>query len=883
MKFAALLVLLCLSYQLFSQKKISGVIKNGNNQAVANASVTVKSKKDSLLLAYDITDANGNYILEFGIEMDSVILSVAHLSYTKIDSIIPNTNSEIDLIVQFSITELKEVRVNYRSIAQAGDTIKYSVGRFKNTDDRVISDIISRLPGIEVEGNGTIKYQGKPIKKYYIEGLDLLEGRYNLASQNIPADAVDEIQILENHQPIRILDSLVFEDQSSLNISLKNNVVFTGSAKAGVGYGVAPILWEANLTPMLFSGKRQMIATYQSNNIGLDLSSQLSKLSFDMDDDKFDNSYDPIKWLNIIDLNTPNFSERRWKNNKSHLLNGNYLQKLSNGFELKFNAGYDNQWEIQEGLQQTRFFLNDTTTLVNEDTNNSLQSHLAKGQMVLEKNTTKTYFKNDLQFDVFLENKAGNISSSAEQMIQRVQRPFSEFQNDLKWIFPFKENLLTAHSVIKYRTTSQNLNLIPGVLIDDFNNGDDYNVLRQDVNSSNLYQNHSLSISKNMNQWTIIPKVGLWSLKQNMNSSIAITEDQVQSALPDVFANDITFNKMAFYGATSFQYKPKGMILRLNLPVQFRVFKRVDEIIAGNSNNFSRFVPEPTFYLNKSLNSFWNTFLRSSYKKSFGSINRLFSGFIVENYRKIRSYDAPIAEKGTTNFNVGVAYSNPLQAAFFNIYYDFNYSSENILYANMVTADGSQVISAKEQPNSTIKHSLNTRISRYLSKFNSTFALNVSASLLDQQQLINTTLQNNQITNLRFNPKIDAELAYWAFINLNSNLSFYKSYLSQEQVNNFSTQSYLAALNIFLTSDHQISIETEYLINDINDQIQNYSFLNTLYTYRIKKKKIDIVFRIDNILNVKEFTTIINNPFYLIESNFNLRSRQYLVNINLTF
>ena len=66
------------------------------------------------------------------------------------------------------------------------------------------------MPGIEVLDDGKILYQGKPINKYYIEGLDLLEGKYNLANKNLPHKEVTKVQVLENHQPIKVLDSLVY-------------------------------------------------------------------------------------------------------------------------------------------------------------------------------------------------------------------------------------------------------------------------------------------------------------------------------------------------------------------------------------------------------------------------------------------------------------------------------------------------------------------------------------------------------------------------------------------------------------------------------------------------------------------------------------------------
>lgn len=62
------------------------------------------------------------------------------------------------------------------------------------------------MPGIEVTNSGQILYQGSSINKLNIEGLDLMGDQYNQATQNMPAEAVSTIQVMENNQPIRALE-----------------------------------------------------------------------------------------------------------------------------------------------------------------------------------------------------------------------------------------------------------------------------------------------------------------------------------------------------------------------------------------------------------------------------------------------------------------------------------------------------------------------------------------------------------------------------------------------------------------------------------------------------------------------------------------------------
>src|SRR5690606_2254708 len=111
----------------------------------------------------------------------------------------------VEFLVTEKTMELKEVIVKAPKIRQLGDTIVYDVASFTNEIDRSIGDVLKKLPGIKVMSSGQILYQNKPISKFYIEGLDLLKGKYGLATQNVDASKVSTVQILENHQPLKVL------------------------------------------------------------------------------------------------------------------------------------------------------------------------------------------------------------------------------------------------------------------------------------------------------------------------------------------------------------------------------------------------------------------------------------------------------------------------------------------------------------------------------------------------------------------------------------------------------------------------------------------------------------------------------------------------------
>src|SRR5699024_5351610 len=118
---------------------------------------------------------------------------------------VANQSQQVDFIIKEQALNLKEVTVNGAKIRQNKDTLDFLVGAYTDQNDRVIGDVIKKMPGIEVDEEGKISFNGREISKFYVENMDLLHGKYGLATNNISAKAVSIVQVLENHQPIKAL------------------------------------------------------------------------------------------------------------------------------------------------------------------------------------------------------------------------------------------------------------------------------------------------------------------------------------------------------------------------------------------------------------------------------------------------------------------------------------------------------------------------------------------------------------------------------------------------------------------------------------------------------------------------------------------------------
>ena len=211
----------------FSQSVFEGKVVNKDDaQPVFGANVLLKHSTSKATLVFDVTGDDGAFKIKTNLDSDSLLLVVKSLTIKEHQLVIVNQSQKFLIEVEEALQEIPEFTLKSikNPITAKNDTISYSVKGFATPNDRVIADILKRLPGIEVLDNGRILYEGRGIQKFYIEGMDLLEGKYNLANKNLPADAVESVQVLENHQPLRVLDSLVFSDRASLNLNLKRKM-----------------------------------------------------------------------------------------------------------------------------------------------------------------------------------------------------------------------------------------------------------------------------------------------------------------------------------------------------------------------------------------------------------------------------------------------------------------------------------------------------------------------------------------------------------------------------------------------------------------------------------------------------------------------------------
>ncbi|MFT4094973.1 MAG: hypothetical protein QM640_15175 [Niabella sp.] len=403
-----------------SQNLITGNVFNSEKAPVVNALVAYSRIENDIVLGYTQTDAKGYFSLNIDLPQDSISLRITHISYEGIKLAIKNKSKDYSFTLNTSSKSLPEVIIKQPPIYRRKDTINYSVNAFTAKQDRVIGDVIKKLPGIEMDGD-KILYQGQPIQKYFINGLDLLEGRYGLANNGLPIDAVQKVQIIENDQPVKILDSLVFSNRASLNIQLKKYIT-TGSGK--VATGASPFLWDVNLTPMVFNKNFQTINSTQFNNVGDDVSRQL--LSFTTDNifefpDAGTQQQNFLSSLtNVTGISTPEFDQKRWLRNHIGVVSSNLLKKLDNGIELKGSISYINDYKEVSGNALTTYFTQQQSVDVKEQISNGYNTNKLQASLTAIKNEKNIYLKNSFTYSKKWDSDVSSIDRNGDEISQRM-------------------------------------------------------------------------------------------------------------------------------------------------------------------------------------------------------------------------------------------------------------------------------------------------------------------------------------------------------------------------------------------------------------------------------------------------------------------------------
>ena len=266
----SLLFFLLLFFNFSLSQSLSGTVSDTLNNPLENANVIAKPLQEKASFKFAIADHKGRFKLELEKDVQYEI-KVSYIGYVE-EIFIYEPNSEIkthDFKLKPTGIDLKEVIINhkYEPIIIKKDTLVYDVKAFASGNERKLKEQLEKLPGVEVDKDGGVTVQGKRVTKFLVENKSFFGGGTKLGVENIPADAVDKVEVIDNFNEVGFLKQVSDSEDLAMNIKLKEDkkkFVF-GDVEAGAGNDSYHLLHTALF---YYAPKTNLSFIGDINNIG---------------------------------------------------------------------------------------------------------------------------------------------------------------------------------------------------------------------------------------------------------------------------------------------------------------------------------------------------------------------------------------------------------------------------------------------------------------------------------------------------------------------------------------------------------------------------------------------------------------------------------------
>ncbi|MFB9843351.1 carboxypeptidase regulatory-like domain-containing protein [Mucilaginibacter ginsenosidivorans] len=879
----SILLLLCgllFSALCFAQGSVHGTVKDSTGKAVPFATVTLKNRVSSAIVAYSTTTSDGTYNLPVpsGASPDSLLVEVRSIAY-KIQAKAATLAKPVDFVLQASVNQLQAVVIksNRPVLKINGDTTSYKVSDFSSPQDRVIGDVIKKLPGITVSGDGTILYNNKPISNLYINGDNLLDDKYNIATNTIPNGAVNKVQVIQNDQPIKMLQNKVMSDDVALNLDIKKDARLHLLGQESIGAGL-PGNYDVNLNAMMFKDKYKAVNYLQGNNTGDDVQQNLVSHNFSDYQQRIDNAIPPAM-LSLGTVNDPNLERNRYLFDQSGIINLNNLVNLKKSVQFKANFYYLHDTQKQDYSQQTTVYLPGDTVHYSEMQHNKFRPDILHGQLTMKVNQDKYYLNNALLVDYAHQNSYSMLNTNGTPLNQVLHDNPLNFSNEFSLLRTSKSNnIIETYSYISHSSEPENRAITPGYNAAVFNGGTAYNQLLQNANIPAWYTNNYLSYKIPGNFVTQSIKAGFSLQSQTLNSALtAVQANNATNLVSDSAVNHLNWNRKKIYGELAWDLPGDIFKANLTLPFSYQQIGYSDSLYHLDKS-LSKLYFSPQFRMKYQVSTENFFTLQYNYRNQIGSIEDVYNGYILKDYRTLYANNADLTELKNQLVGIGFNYRKALTLFFFSVNALYNHVDANNIASSVITSNLQQRIVLPFQ-NSTNSWTLSSTVSKYSFVLHTTFGAGVQWQSASSNQVQNNTL-------LPFKTK-STTLNFSAETKVSEKINFsYKATASEtgsHSVNDASAFNIKQLLqqvefNYDPSDDLLFKLSGEhYFTRQQGNADLKYFFADASARYRIKKWKTDLELSAVNFLNVKTYNALYLSANTLTASSYTLPGRIVLL------
>ena len=861
---------------MFSQEiNLSGTISDTLNQPLQNANVLAIPASQNAQIKFSISDSEGSYTLSLQ-KNQTYSLEVSYLGYSPFkDSITLQEDTVRDIRLTPSNQTLEEIILTERTpVKIREDTITYRPEKFLTGEERKLRDVLKKLPGLEVDREGNVQVNGKDVTKLLVDGKEFFTGDEKLGVNNIPADAVDEIEALDNYNEVAFLKGLSDSEQLALNIKLKDGKKKFAFGEVEAGAGIED-RYTVHPTMFYYSPKTSVNAIGDFNNTGQKAFTTQDYVNFEGGFSRL--SEDPSAYFRLFNDDFARFlSQQDFIFNRNNFGALSLNQKVSKRLDL---SAYSilSQGNLESEQQNTITYFTDQNLDESRNTqqDNTLTFSLSKA--------TLRYIDDkdlDIKYEALLKTNTGegdtrinSFTSQDSTFINQNNNPSSiDFTQKLSVNKRFtRKHTSSFNTSFKYLdSNSQNLW--------DFNQPLFTGLIPFDTSSSSIVLNQTREnvlqdLRTNFKHYWVLhrfhhiyPEVGVNVLSQNYQSiDNQIIPNNSGDFTDAGFNNDLAFNLTETYVGAQYKAKANKFIFKPGLFLHY--YDWHVQQFEDTLRDTGKAVLLPQLQIDWELSSAQKVKLRYDLFSQFGEGSQFANRLRLQTFNQVFAGNPNLENELYHRLNLNYSKFSLFKGNFLNAGFSYNRRVESIR--------NTTVIEGIDQINTLILTSLpensysgNVLFTKLLGKYR--LKLGANASFSDYSRIINDNQQDFNSNNYGY--EFELATRFKNAPNITTGLRYrFTDFKSANTTNSFSNINPYIDLEYRFLKDFVLNIDYNYTYfeNRARNEINRFSIGNASLLYNEEDSPWSITLEATNI-----FDTRFRN-----ENSFN----QFLVNNTRTF
>lgn len=841
------------------------VIDSGDRKPVGGVIVMLKNAEGKII-RNTTTSMQGRFSLAVPEPVAGHTLHFSLLGYAPQDMSLAGKKGSLEVLLVPTATAIREIEVKAPPLLEKGDTLVFNVDRFSDIQDKTIGDVLRKLPGIEVAESGQIKFQGEPINKFYIEGTDMLEGKYGLATNNISHKDVKSVEVLQNHQPIKALEDIAHSDNAAINLRLKEEAKSRWVGTIGIGTGASPWLWDGALFAMRIGAGWQSMQNFKVNNTGKNPAAENRNFSIEDIINRSDNQRSLQDYVQVDNSSAP-LDKKRTRFNRTGLFNTTNVKKLNDDYQLNLQLTYAGDRLTGNRFSETTHYIEGGERVVTEEQHTLSKQHDLSGRFSLQGNTSRFFLKNNLTTGWQWNDKESVLGGTYPNN-QQASLPSGNFANDFQLVRRTGRQIFTITSYNQYLTKPHRLTVER-----------EGQRQRQDVRAEAFYSNSNVSYGWGKKRWQFGVRGGFSVNSRSLTSEL---EGLGEIGFDYPLENHSVLNTFRGYVLPSATYETSRTRFDFSVPLDYYHHAFRDKY-AGKSRTNNDWLANPQLSVRYSLSAKWT--LSGGVRAGKRAVNDalFYNGLILKNYRTLSAGLIDFSNSHGESVSARFEYKNPIRSFFFNGSVVRAWNTISLLSQQWFT--GNYILQSYESRSSNSRlWSFKGSVSKGIDGVKGLVSLEVDYNRTAGETGQNGILEPYTSTGFSIIPRFKGRLASWC----NAEYKFTYRWSGMEltdrnEKRNTTGFDQNLSLHIIPVKSFYFTLSGEHYRNELTDGGHKSLFLTDLHaTWRLQEKW-EVNFALTNLFDQREYAYVVNSPLSTTAYAYCIRPRQFLVSTYFRF